>query len=310
MAFAPDREGSESTGHGGYAASMSAMLERRTRRGARWMRLIGCLVALGLAATVPLKADEDRTEFDPLNFAYVTYVASGIYSSDGRTVFVVRIPISYKVRKDNAPNFGLRLTTKITLGWYDFKPGDIIAEGFPDQVGTFSFVPGAEFRIPMRDNWMLSPFLDGGFGRDSEANEWVGVIGTGVRSRAEWPWKNRRRILWNELLYAANVGGNATAGDFTRLVTKFEVRQPSGKSLWGKPTDFGIFIKNELFPKALKIDVDSETTKEIDNRNEIGFNFGTAEKSKVWLIGVPRVGLAYRFGNGVDQIRLLFSFAY
>jgi hypothetical protein len=274
-------------------------------------RVLLCALALSLlAGTGTVRATEKETEFNPFNFAYATYVGSGFYSNGSRSIFVFRIPLAFKLREDDARYFGLRLTANPTFGFYDWTQDDMLEFDFPDRLSTASVTVGVEFRVPVTRNWRLDPFIDYGVGRDSEFDQTAYIFGTGIRSRAEWPWKERRVLLWNEWLYASNFGEQYDADDFSRFTSTIDVRQPAGFTVGGHAVDFGAFFKNELFFNTVIVrNVDGEPF-EIRARNEIGVTFGTVEKTKLWVIPVPRVGLSYRFGQGVDQIRLLFSYRY
>ena len=278
----------------------------------RWFRpALLCALSLSLlAGTGSVRATDNETEFNPFNFAYATYVGSGFYSNGTRSIFVLQIPISFKLRDDDARYFGLRFTTTPTFGFYDWTKDDMLEFDLPERLGTASVTVGVEFRVPVLSNWRLDPFIDYGVGRDSEFHQTAYIFGTGIRSRAEWPWKERTILLWNEWLYASNFGEQYDADDFSRFTSILDVRQPAGFTIGGHTVDFGAFFKDELFFNTVVVrNLDGEPF-EIRVRNEIGVTFGTAERTTVWIIPVPRVGVSYRFGQGVEQIRILFSYRY
>jgi hypothetical protein len=285
-------------------------IRRQRRWGGAWRSRL-CLLALSLlSVTGSARATDRETEFNPFNFAYATYIGSGFYSNGSRSIFVIHIPLSFRLRPDDARYFGLRLTAIPTFGFYDWTREDMLEFDFPDRLGTASVTAGLEFRVPVLSNWRLDPFIDYGVGRDSEFDQAAYIFGSGIRSRAAWPWKQRNMLLWNEWLYASNFGEQYDADDFSRFQSIFEVRVPGGFAVGGHAIDFGPFLQNELFFNRVVVKNADGEPFEIRVRNEIGVTFGTAEPSRLWRIPIPRVGVSYRFGDGNEQIRVLFTARY
>jgi len=282
---------------------------RKRARGHRWI-LFG--LALGFACTCAPRANlrSAKPEFDPINYAFATYVGSGIYSNGERSVWLIRIKGSYRVRKEERDPFGLRVTFNATLGFYDYSVEDILEFDFPDSIGTVGFVPGVEFRLPLRDNWTFMPFLDLGMATDTQAEQTTLVIGIGIRSRAEFPWKARTNLLWNELLYAENRTTDLTfESNFSAFSTRFEVRQPL-TTVKGRMTDLGAYAKLEWFFNDVEINRPFREPLRIRERYELGFTWGTAERWRIAGISMPRIGFGYRFGQGIEAVRFVLSFAY
>jgi hypothetical protein len=49
---------------------------------------------------------------------------------------------------------------------------------------------------------------------------------------------------------------------------------------------------------------------EVSNQFEFGVTFGSAVPSKLWIFENPRLGVAYRFGDGLSGIRASFGFPF
>jgi hypothetical protein len=275
----------------------------------RWVA-IGCLLVVAGAGGVRAQGDDD-VEFDPFNFAFAAYAGSGVYANGDRTVYVFRIPAWIRLRADDAGPFGIRLSIKTTLGFYDFAPQDLVEFEFPDSLGTLSVIPGAELRFQVSERWQLKPFLDYGIAWDTETDDTVWVLGTGLRARAEYPWKQRSMVWWNELIYAMNSEtGLDPFTDFARLRTKFEVRQPAGFSVGGQETAFAPYVTLDYYFDEVVLERPLLDPVLVRERYEIGLTWGTSERAKVWIISLPRVGLGYRFGQDLSTVRLVLSFAY
>src|SRR4029079_3346753 len=100
------------------------------------------------------------------------------------------------VRAVAADTSGLRCVLPITAGFFDFSPIDVISEGPPTRVDSFSVVPGFEFDHAMKNDWHFIPHARAGFSvasssvdgwlygagfrleRDFEVNDWDTLIRT------------------------------------------------------------------------------------------------------------------------------------
>jgi hypothetical protein len=273
--------------------------------------VLGCVLAC--VALGPVEAESTAPEADPLNHAYSVYVGSGIYVSENRSVFIFRIAPRIKIRSEKDRKFGIRLRFNATFGFYDFDPKDLIELEFPDQLGTFAFVPGLEFPINIYDNWVLTPFLDAGVATDTEFQDLNVVVGTGFRSRAEWHHKRFQYLLWNELIYAKNLQTKEYASeDYSMLRSDFETRGIVRYRLGKQPMDLGLLLGVDWFFDTVIVNVPFDRPEQIGARYEVGFTTGPSEP---WhhlkkMVKVPRLGLSYRFGQGTSSVRFLISSRY
>jgi hypothetical protein len=48
----------------------------------------------------------------------------------------------------------------------------------------------------------------------------------------------------------------------------------------------------------------------VDEQTEIGLSFGTRPKLSWWKMSLPSLGLSYRFGDGVQGVRLIFGASF
>jgi hypothetical protein len=270
------------------------------------------LAIMTVGASIECRAQDAgvqfTNEFDPRNFAQASFLGSGFYFVGDRQIYIVRIKGSLKLRSEEEHPWGLRLTFRPTLGFYDFNPTDRTDFGLPDELGSFSFLPGVEFRVPVKDNWRLDPFLEAGPAMEFDTDSVTWIYGLGVRSRAEFPVKNDKLLLWNSLLWAGNWESDVSPrDDFLVFDTTFEWRHPIGWTLFGYPTDIGPLIKAEYYIGSLLIAPPLGEPFEIDQRYEIGMTWGPTERSKKWKMTIPRIGLSYRFGNGSGGVRFVLT---
>jgi hypothetical protein len=288
----------------------STLDETRTVR--RSVGVAVCVLVLLLtAAPDSLHAeDENVPEVRPFNYAFASYVGGGVYSQNGRLLWIVPIPVGFGLRSEDEHFLGIRLTFKLTLGFFDFKPQDFVEFELPDQVGTASLLPGVQFPMRVTRNWLLTPFGDFGAAADTVHDEVTWIMGFGADSRAEFLWKRQKFLLWNRLVYARDLANSQEpAEDFLLFETIFEPRVPLG-GIRGNPTDLGLFfLANSFFYPVIVPRADGGESK-ILRRYEVGITYGSAEPTKLWIFPVPRIGLSWRFGQDVTGIRFILTYAY
>ena len=82
---------------------------------------------------------------------------------------------------------GRAVRLPLTFGFFDFTPLDVLSEGIPTRVDSFSLVPGLELDYLLPDDWHLIPYARAGVSvASSSVDGWL--YGLGVRRRA------RRRL--------------------------------------------------------------------------------------------------------------------
>jgi hypothetical protein len=230
-----------------------------------------------------------------------------------RTALILRAPITVKLRDERDHAFGVRLKVPFTLGWFNLDEDDVFDTEF-EQVGAASIAPGVEFHIPIVRRadvirWKIIPFGHAGVAWDFDGEETAGVAVVGIASRAEWPWGRREIVLWNELLYATNFRNDILLDDdFARFRTDLEFRLPVRAG--PVHTDaVGLLFLNEFYFNEVGFNR-PQSFVELRKRWELGVTYGPMARRTVWRIPLPRVGVSYRFGQGVTGVVLRFRFRY
>jgi hypothetical protein len=254
---------------------------------------------------------DDYPEYDALNVAFSAYMGSGVYLAGGRSAWVLRVPASVRLRPEEERRVGVRFRITTTLGFFDFKPSDIVEGVLPEQLGTATLLPGVSFPIEVAPGWRLEPFIDFGAGWVTEQRGATPILGSGVHSRAEFPAGHSKWILWGRLVYAREfTTGDSTADDdFVILEINPEYRIPVS-TFGGTRVDVGISGSVEWYLNDLIILGPDGEDLTLGKRWEIGITFGTVEQLRFWKITAPRVGLGYRWGDLAGGVRFIFSFRY
>ena len=265
---------------------------------------------LALAAAFPVRAQDAaaETRVGNIHFAFATYLGSGIYSVEDRTVQVYRLPVTVGILPEEGRNWGLNLLVPATLGFYDFKAEDALVVGLPDRVSTLCVVPSLRAPVRLSRRWMLTPNADFGAAKEVDQGELVWVYGLGMQGDAIYPMSgyDLRPLLRGQ--WAHHTGQVYTIGnDLAKLEAGLEIRSPLRYRLFGEQLDFGIFGKHYSYVNELELVQPDELPMDFTSQWEVGFTLGTVNPLRVLGAKLPRFGLSYRFGENVGAVRIILG---
>jgi hypothetical protein len=275
--------------------------------------LRGILLLVALTSHGSALAEEPTTlssnEVSLSHFAFAGQLGSGIYTLDGRTLQIYQLPFSWRLAEPRDGLPGVRLKLPATVGLFDFEPGDLVEEGLPDQLDALSVALGVELEFPLGDRWELVPY--GEVGRAWSVGEGAdySTYSAAVHARAEYPLQRSRLRLRSGVLWAGVTSLYGQRGDFARAEAGVESRWPLGFRLAGEAADAGAYLLAEWYfdqadePVLLR----STGPQSAPQQFEVGVTFGTHPTARLWRIPLPRLGAAWRFGDGLSVFRLVFG---
>ncbi len=251
-------------------------------------------------------AHGNEDDGDAINWAYQVTIMDGLNYSTQENAQIYDLPFSHTLRPIEKNPWGIRLKFPVTIGLYNIDS----TEGAVD-VNVLAVVPGVEFQYPLRDNWMLMPLFSFGFGKDTAGGDLRYIYSLGIKHHVFFGWKELDFTYGNSF---RNNGfftdGGGPNDNFTSFDTGLDMRFPLGFSFFNKEALFSIYAVNYYFFDRVRI-VDSEENKfEVNVQWEIGITFGTIPFWKIWFFEITRIGLGYRFGDGLDAIRLVFGMPF
>ena len=207
---------------------------------------------------------------------------------------------------------GLRLRFPLTFGFYDFKPPDILEGKFPESLATVTFVGGVEVELPVKRNWIFTPFGEVGVGKDlGQFGEFAWVTSIGIRSRAEFPWKSLLITLGNEFRWAASArfdGGFDTG--FLRIQNGVDIVLPPRVRFLGRQTFFTTYYANYFYSDDLEFPKFDGKFLNLSAENEIGVSIGAVRQWQWWKVKIDRFGIGVRFGQNLTAVRVFIGLPF
>jgi hypothetical protein len=265
--------------------------------------LLGGVQAADAAATLR------DGEADVIHFAFATQLGSGIYSIAGRTLQVYRIPLAWTLAEPEDGRPGLRLRLPVSVGLYDFAPRDVIDSGLPDHLDTFTAAGGIELDFPLGEGWHVIPYAEAGRAWDHNSVADATLYSASLHARRAWQAGQRLRSFQAGIVYAAvDLASGAGTSDMVMIESGFETRQPLGFRYGGVAADGGLYLLGEWYADRPGDPlVGSAGGSQLPVQFEVGLTLGGQGPARIWKLPLPRIGLGYRFGDGVSIYRLVFG---
>jgi hypothetical protein len=114
--------------------------------------------------------------------------------------------------------------------------------------------------------------------------------------------------VYDELLYAGVEQRSLDhTDDFTRLRLGVTARRPFDVAGGGRRADYLVYGFGDFFLDTAESPLNGEEGGGGDAQLEVGITFGATEPIRLWRVPLPRIGLGYRFGDGLSVYRLVFG---
>jgi hypothetical protein len=276
---------------------------------ARCQSALGAILLLLLApfaeAQTPAETKTDEAVGESLNYVFAADLGSGVYDLDGRTLQIYRFTYEKELREVDEDTLGVRFVMPLTFGFFDFKPLDVLTEGIPTRVDSFSLVPGFEFDYLLPDDWHLVPFARGGVSvASSSVDGWL--YGVGIRLERVGDWHGWDSLVRTELNYSG-VGyrQDLPADEFLRLRQGADVTRGIGWKLRGRELEVGMYSIIDVILDPPTAPVAGHHGQSI--QAEFGVTIGTRPRFKIWLWDAPRLGFGYRLAGELSAWHFLIG---
>jgi hypothetical protein len=263
------------------------------------------LFSVDAAAQTAAETQTDEAVGQSINYVFATDLGSGLYDLDGRTLQIYRFTYREELRETGADTMGVRLVLPLTFGFFDFTPLDVLSEGIPTRVDSFSVVPGIELDYLLPGDWHLIPYVRAGASiASSSVDGWL--YGLGVRAERTQDWHGWDSFVRTELS-VAGVGyrNDVPADEFARLRQGFDLTRGIGWEIRGREVELGLY-------GVFDVVLDPPTAPVAEARKaplqaEFGLTLSTRPAFKVWRFDVPRFGVGYRLAGELSAWHFLIG---
>jgi hypothetical protein len=262
-----------------------------------------CLV--GGAAFAQTATEEEEAVGQSINYVFATDLGSGVYDLGGRTLQIYRYTYRKDLRESGEDRTGVHFVLPVTAGFFDFTPTDVITEGPPTRVDSFSVVPGIELEYVLRDDWRLIPYARAGFSvASSSVDGWLYGVGTRLERTSDFHgWS---AFVRSEVAYAAVKYRNETPDDeFLRLRQAFDLTRGTNWRIRGREIETGLYAIFDMV-------VDPPTApvagaRKVPIQAEFGFTVSSRPRVKIWKFDAPRIGFGYRLAGELSSWRFVIG---
>lgn len=240
-------------------------------------------------------------------YAFGSYLGTGVYRAAEQNATVVSIPLNFDFLKDDSSQTWLRLP--LSFGFFDYLAKDITDGELPSSVGTMTITPGIEHHWQATANTRMEAYLDVGFGTNFETDANVAILASGVSTLYDFSLAGEDSVWVSRLRFA---GYSERVG---KLTDQFAVLQ-TGVDIGLSPRWqwLNIQMQPRLFAvgywyfNELDFSQDTEDETIVSGSYEFGATLAFSKPLGGDLLGIDRIGISYRTGDGLNIWRLLFSF--
>jgi hypothetical protein len=269
---------------------------------------LGALLLLAFATSAGAQTAEtieDEAVGQSINYVFAADLGSGVYDLDGRTLQIYRFTYDKEWREVDEDTLGVRFVMPLTFGFFDFTPFDVLSEGIPTRVDSFSLVPGFELDHLLRNDWHLIPYARGGASvASSSVDGWL--YGVGVRLERNGDWHGWDSFVRTEFNYSG-VGyrQELPADQFGRLRQGVDITRGIGWKLRSREIEVGLYAIIDMILDPPTAPVGEKPGQSI--QAEFGFTFGTRPPFKIWRWDAPRLGFGYRMAGDLSAWHFLIG---
>lgn len=240
-----------------------------------------------------------------INYVFATDLGSGVYDLGGRTLQIYRFTYTEDLRAVDAETTGVRLVLPLTFGFFDFAPLDVLSEGIPTRVDSFSVVPGIELDYLLTGEWHLIPYVRAGASiASSSVDGWL--YGIGLRAERRLDWHGWDSFVRSELSVAGVGYRNEVPDDeFARLRQGFDLTRGTGWRIRGREVELGLYSIFDVILDPPTAPV--AEARKVPLQAEFGFTVSTRPAVKIWRFDAPRLGFGYRLAGELSAWHFLIG---
>jgi hypothetical protein len=271
----------------------------RLRVAAAGLMFASCFVQAQTAS------QQDAAVGRSVNYVFATDLGSGVYDLNGRTLQIYQLKYRKELRAVTDDQLGVRFEVPVTFGFFDFDPVDVISQGLPSRVDSFSVVPGISLDHVMENDWHVIPYVRAGFSiASSSVDGWLYGYGVRLQRRREYRgWDSLIRI---ELAVAGvDYRTDLPNDQFVRSRQGFDFTRGLGWKIFGREAELGLYAIGDFVLDPPTVPVVNQRQQPL--QAELGFTVATRARFKIWRFDAPRLGFGYRFAGDLSGWRFVIG---
>ena len=230
----------------------------------------------------------------------------------GRSIQVVRIPVSFPVTTFDEHGYVLKWTLPISFGFHELSAKDIVGGELSESLSTVTVMPGLEWTVRMPERGVVKPFVEVGVSSELSTSESVGLYSLGSRLLRPISRDDDDLRLGALLRFSGSSSDGALeSGTIVTAELGLERMFEPRFSMGGEPISLGLYgLAHHNFTTVRLRELDLSETTLRRTALELGFSVGTVDQVKVLGITLPRLGISYRMSGEFTSWRINFGFPF
>lgn len=240
-------------------------------------------------------------------YAFGSYLGTGVYRAAEQNATVVSIPLTFDLQKEKDSRTWLRIP--LSFGFFDYLARDLTEGELPSSVGTMTVTPGVEHHWQGSENTRMEAYFDLGFGTNFDTNDNVAIFASGVSSLYDFTFAGEESVWVSRLHFAGYSERIGTLTDqFAVLQSGVDIGLSPRWQWWNIQVQPRFFAIGYWYFNELNFSSNAEEDTLVSGSYEVGATLAFSKPLGGDLLGVDRIGLSYRTGDGLNIWRLVFSF--
>lgn len=267
---------------------------------------------LVLPLTLPPLYAQEIDDKNLVNWYYAHEFGTGAYKVGDTTVQIFRVPISFTFREQNDHRWGVKFILPFTFGYHNFKYEikDIIDKVFEQDFATVTITPGIELEIPFFYNSTLFPYLYAGYGDETSSGINALIYGSGARLLKDYQWRSSKIVLGGAFTFSGYNSSDSQKRATTSLRFGANMITPFKMKLLNRTPAIGAHFITFFYFDELDFESEERQPIQLSNEYEIALTLGTKRPMSFLGMDFDRFGLAYRWSDQLQAIKLIASFPF
>ena len=263
------------------------------------------------AALVAAPCIGQTEDTDPFHWAYAASLGAGVYRlGDGTEAQTYRGNFSVGLRTAQRDRAGVRLLLPAVVGLQNLDDIDLPIDRPSDEVEHAGFLPGIELEHLAGERWTLRSRAQIGYAEELEgAEQSARLAAVGLRSRVAFDGAHGQPALISGILWTAFDPSAGERRALLRLTAGVELdiraarwRVRDSPMRWRPHV-----LKDWYYRPPPSLGYGDDDFERLDDEWQVGVAAAREDGFKILFLRFEAVGVAYRFSDHSDGLRLYLN---